>query len=315
MSSRRKLAARQVKGHLYFAISNVSQLLNVSASTLRMWENVGLILPGRTSGGRRMYSPEQVERLKQIQSLREEKKLNVEAIRQLLGRAERLGPRKTTATGGISIAGHLRRLRLKHKMTLSEAASGTDLSVSFLSSLERGQVNASIATLQKLAVFYETNVQSFFGHFQKPRKHVKPSVRKRFSNEPGVNIELLAFGNNVMEPHLYTLAPGASSGGAYHHQGEEFVFVLSGSCEFWLDELEHYPLEKGDSLFPIHRRTDGAMQGTRKQSSCGSIRPPRSSLRPALTSWLVLQAAGRAARAGVLEREPHTNFEGPGNTL
>jgi DNA-binding transcriptional MerR regulator len=248
MPSRRKLAARQSKGHLCFAISNVSQLLNVSASTLRMWENVGLILPGRTSGGRRMYSPKQVERLKQIQSLREEEKLNVEAIRQRLGRAERPGPTKT-ATGGASIAGHLRRLRRKHKMSLSEAASGTQLSVSFLSSLERGQVNASIATLQKLAVFYETNVQCFFGNVQKPRKHVKPRIRKQFSNEPGVNIELLAFGNNVMEPHLYTLAPGASSGGAYRHQGEEFVFVLRGSCEFWLDELEHYPLEKGDRLY------------------------------------------------------------------
>lgn len=250
MRSNRKPAAEPIKGRLHFAISDVSHLLHVSASTLRMWENMGLILPGRTSGRRRVYSLEQVERLKYIQSLREEKKLNVEAIRQVLGTTQQLHRAKTNPPAtGVSIARHLRRLRRQHGMTLSAAAAGTDLSVSFLSSLERGQVNASIATLQKLAVFYKTNVQSFFGSFKKQRKHVKPAIRKQLSNEPGINIELLAFGNNVMEPHLYTIAPGASSGGAYHHEGEEFVYVISGCCEFWLDELERYVLQKGDSLY------------------------------------------------------------------
>jgi DNA-binding transcriptional MerR regulator/quercetin dioxygenase-like cupin family protein len=251
MSRKRKQSAKETKGRLQFVISDVSNLLNVSASTVRMWENLGLILPGRTTGGRRVYSPEHVERLKYIQTLREDKKLNIEAIRQLLGTTERLGRPKANAhaTGGVSIARHLRRLRRQHDMTLSAAAAGTDLSVSFLSSLERGQVNASIATLQKLAVFYKTNVQSFFGNFKKPLKHVKPAIRRQLSNEPGINIELLAFGNNVMEPHLYSVAPGATSGGAYHHEGEEFVYVLSGCCEFWLDELEHYLLQRGDSLY------------------------------------------------------------------
>src|ERR1700730_7371968 len=130
MSSRRKLAPRQAEGHLYFAISNVSQLLNVSASRLRMWENVGLIRPGELRAAAECTPRNRWSALiKQIQSLPEEKKLNVEAIRQLLGRAERLGATKTTATGGVSIAGHLRRLRREHKMTLSEAASGTNLSV------------------------------------------------------------------------------------------------------------------------------------------------------------------------------------------
>jgi uncharacterized cupin superfamily protein len=52
-----------------------------------------------------------------------------------------------------------------------------------------------------------------------------------------------------MEPHLFRLAPGATSGGSYHHQGEEFIFVLAGSCEIWLDEAERYHLRKGDSLY------------------------------------------------------------------
>lgn len=238
------------KGRLYFAISEVSSLLGVSPSTLRMWENVGLIAPGRTSGGRRMYSPEKVERLKYIQNLRSEKKLNVEAIRQVIGTSEEVRSGKPSPSKtAVSISRHLRRLRRQRGVTLSRAAAATDLSVSFLSSLERGKTNASVATLQRLAVYYGTNVQSFFGVTKKPSKLVAPNERKQLSNEPGVDIELLATGNNVMEPHLYRIAPGRSSGGAYHHEGEEFIYVISGTCEIWLDEMEHYKLKQGDCLY------------------------------------------------------------------
>jgi DNA-binding transcriptional MerR regulator len=250
MRSQRKSLPKNRNGRFYFAISDVSNLLKVSASTLRMWENMGLILPDRTSGGRRRYSPEKVERLKYIQRLRTEKKLNVEAIRQMLGTTEALNHSKSKApASGISISRQLHRLRRQRGMTLAKAAAGTNLSMSFLSGLERGQVNASIATLQKLALFYKTNVQSFFAATKGRHKLVTPRIRKQLSNEPGVNIELLAEGDSVMQPHLYNIAPGATSGGAYHHEGEEFIYVISGSCEIWLDELEHYSLQKGDCLY------------------------------------------------------------------
>jgi len=245
---------KQSKGRLYFAISDVSELLAVSPSTLRMWENMGLITPDRTLGGRRRYSPEKVERLKYIQGLRIEKKLNVEAIREVLGTAAKLDHESAKATG-VSISRHLRKLRRQREMTLSQAAKGTNLSVSFLSSLECGKTNASIATLQKLAVFYGTNVQSFFGTSKKPLKLVTPRIRRQLSNEPGINIELLSFGNHVMEPHLYRIAPGTSSGGSYYHEGEEFIYVISGSCEIWLDELEHYTLQEGDCLYFSSKQT------------------------------------------------------------
>ncbi len=238
------------QGSLRFLISDVARILDVSPSTVRLWENVGLILPERTAGGRRFYTPEQVERLKCVHRLRKENKLNVEAIRQLLGTT---GKTQQSGRNGFSSAGsiarHLRKLRQRRGMTLAGAAEGTSLSVSFLSSLERGQVNASLATLQKLSVFYDTNVLSFFGNTKKPRKLVRPRDRRQLSNEPGVHIELLSLGTHMMEPHLYKLAPGTSSGGAYHHQGEEFIYVLNGCCEFWLDEVEHYRIEKGDSLY------------------------------------------------------------------
>src|SRR5271170_4571266 len=243
------------RSNLSFRISEVSKMLNVSSSTLRQWENAGLTHPRRTKSGYRTYTREEVERLKSIQHLRFEKNLNVDAIRHLMGQASAHRPSMNGAsaykngTSTVPIGNRLRKLRRERSMTLSEAAKGTDLSVSFLSCLERGQAHASVAALQRLAVFYKTNVLSFFGGAEQTGKLVRPRQRIELSSEPGVHLELLAFGSTAMEPHLFRLAPGTSSGGSYHHEGEEFIFVVSGSCDVWLDEVEHYQLCTGDSLY------------------------------------------------------------------
>jgi DNA-binding transcriptional MerR regulator/quercetin dioxygenase-like cupin family protein len=233
-----------------FRISEVSSLLNVSASTLRQWENVGLTSPSRTKGGYRTYSSHQVEQLKHIHSLRFKSGLNIDAIRQSLGPSAQPAPtNEVPKEREISIGRRLRQLRRSRKLTLSEAASATGVSAGFLSCLERGQVHASISTLQKLAVFYNTTVLAFFGSSTKPGKLVRPGERRKLSNEPGVCIELLALGDTAMEPHLFRLAPGTSSGESYYHDGEEFIYVIRGACEIWLDEVEYYRLRSGDCLY------------------------------------------------------------------
>ncbi len=233
-----------------FRISEVSSLLNVSASTLRQWENVGLTAPSRTQGGYRVYSAQQVEQLKRIQSLRSKNGLNIGAIRQSLGAVEKPAAAKPNGVAReASIGRRLRQLRRTRKLTLAQAAAATEVSAGFLSCLERGQVHASISTLQKLAVFYDTTVLAFFGSSTKPGKLVRPAERKTLSNEPGISIELLAHGSTAMEPHLFRLAPGTSSGESYFHEGEEFIYVIRGSCEIWLDEVEYYRLRTGDCLY------------------------------------------------------------------
>jgi len=61
-------------------------------------------------------------------------------------------------------------------------------------------------------------------------------------------MDLLAWGNTVMEPHLFTVSPGAGSGEPYTHEGEEFIFVLRGSLKIELEGKE-YELRAGDSFY------------------------------------------------------------------
>ena len=60
-------------------------------------------------------------------------------------------------------------------------------------------------------------------------------------------MELLAWGNTVMEPHLFRIAPQGGSGESYHHEGEEFLYILQGELQISLEE-EEYHLQPGDSF-------------------------------------------------------------------
>jgi quercetin dioxygenase-like cupin family protein len=62
-------------------------------------------------------------------------------------------------------------------------------------------------------------------------------------------MELLAWGNTVMEPHPFRIKPGGGSGESYSHAGEEFLHAPRGHFAIWLDAKQHYQLKPGDSLY------------------------------------------------------------------
>src|ERR1019366_173623 len=222
-------------------------MLGLSASSLRNWERMGLLTPTRSQGRYRMYSQVALEKLKRIKYLRTVKRVNPAGIAAML--VEGSKPADETPSGDKrkreAIGQQLVKLRRDLKLTLSEVAGRTGVSVSFLSSLERGYSNASIATLQKLARLYKTSVLSFFADNDNTRRLVRPRERKILEPNPGVQMELLAFGRQAMEPHLFRIAPGADSGGSYSQGGKEFIYGRKGRGEIGLDKLEHYPLERG----------------------------------------------------------------------
>ncbi len=52
-----------------YAISVAARLVGLGAGTLRQYEARGLLRPGRTPGGTRLYSPADLERLRRISDL------------------------------------------------------------------------------------------------------------------------------------------------------------------------------------------------------------------------------------------------------
>ena len=52
-----------------YGISVVSDLLGTGVQNLRAYERAGLVHPDRTAGGTRLYSPDDVARLRRVQRL------------------------------------------------------------------------------------------------------------------------------------------------------------------------------------------------------------------------------------------------------
>jgi DNA-binding transcriptional MerR regulator/quercetin dioxygenase-like cupin family protein len=240
------------KQGLYFRIAQMSRILGISPSSLRAWEQLGLIKPARSQGRYRLYTAEDLQTAKRILHLRKSKGLNLAGVAHLLpgeSSSER-GRGRRSRNNTKDVSAHLLELRKRQGYTLAQVARQAGVSVSFLSAIERARAKPSIATLQRLAVIYKTNVLSMFGaeDESKSLRLVRPPDRKVLRPEPGVQMELLVLGRSQMEPHIFRIAPGVSSGGSYHHEGEEFIHVLQGSLELWLDEIERYVLMPGDTL-------------------------------------------------------------------
>ena len=230
----------------YFKIGDVARRVGVSPSVIRSWESVGLTRPRRTESKYRLYTADDVRLLKRARFLRKVRGLNAAAIVELLRREGRARPALDGNAGAIGT--HLRQLRAKRKLSLAQVAQAVNLSVGFLSALERSQMSGSVGTLRKLTRFYKTNILDFFDANGASARQVRPTQRKVLQAGPGVRMELLAWGNTVMEPHLFRVAPEAGSGDSYTHEGEEFLYVLRGELTITL-EKEEYRLKAGDSFY------------------------------------------------------------------
>jgi DNA-binding transcriptional MerR regulator/quercetin dioxygenase-like cupin family protein len=231
-------------GHL--KIGDVAELVGVSASVIRSWERLGIIHPSRTGSKYRLYSKDDLKILKQARFLSRVRGLNGPAIVELMKTRGLLKPARQN--GSASTGVRLRHLRLSRELSLAEVAEAVGISVGFLSALERSSMSASVGTLRKLARYYKLNILDFFDPVAANPYRVTPGDRKRLDAGPGVRMELLAWGNAVMEPHLFSIAPGAGSGDSYAHEGEEFLYVLRGRLDISLDG-QQYRLQTGDSFY------------------------------------------------------------------
>ncbi|MGA2629382.1 MAG: cupin domain-containing protein [Terriglobia bacterium] len=231
----------------YLHIGDVAKLVGISPTVLRLWESLGLVRPKRTRSRYRLYTPEDIKVLKRARYLRKVRGMNAQSIALLLKGQGLLPPARTPEATPVGI--RLRNLRLRRHLALAAVSKATGISVSFLSAVERGQMSASVGTLRKLARFYEVSILSLFNPSDANPHRVRPAERKMLDAGEGVRMELLAWGNTVMEPHLFRVAPGAGSGEAYAHEGEEFLFLLRGQLDISLDDGESFKLRPGDSFY------------------------------------------------------------------
>jgi Predicted transcriptional regulators len=165
-----------------------------------------------------------------------------------------MGVDSTAAVGGASspeesMGTRLREFRLARRLSLRALASRAQTSPGFLSQLERGQVNASVSTLRKLAGGLGITVSDLF----RDDDVNQPTVLRRGSR-PEIHAGNLTSKYLLSQKPLRNLEvyageflPGGNAGEAYAHgDAQEILVVVAGSVMLELAGIE-YLLHVGDS--------------------------------------------------------------------
>ena len=88
-------------GEPLFVISVAARLVEMHPQTLRKYEREGLIAPSRTTGNLRLYSDRDIERLRQVKYLVEERGLNLAGVQLALELTQRLRDRRAVISASL----------------------------------------------------------------------------------------------------------------------------------------------------------------------------------------------------------------------
>lgn len=96
-----------------YVISIAAGMIGVHAQTLRYYERTGLIEPSRSQGNIRLYSDQDIGRLRQIKALMNDLGVNLAGVEVILHMAERM----------IEMEQHMRQLELELKQLMKGSES------------------------------------------------------------------------------------------------------------------------------------------------------------------------------------------------
>ncbi|MEK4425016.1 helix-turn-helix domain-containing protein [Solibacillus sp. FSL K6-1523] len=153
----------------------------------------------------------------------------------------------------MNIGVEIKKLRTDKGITLKELSEKSELSIGFLSQLERGLTTIAVDTLEKLANILEVHVTHFFDYPLKKKDMVLRSYEQEIMDavEGGfIKYSLSAnLENKQLVPRLIEILPQKQEEEivSYQHEGEEFVYVLEGILTVYINGKRHevYP---GDSV-------------------------------------------------------------------
>jgi len=149
----------------------------------------------------------------------------------------------------LSFGARLRELRLRRGWTLQELAARSALSKAFLSRLESGDRQASIAAVLMLSRIFNVSLAALF---ESPLVET-PCVIVRGSDATERKVNGLKYAplSNAgrffnLQPLRVKVSPLRRGKEHYHHDGEEWIYVLSGRLTLSLAG-KTYDLEPGDA--------------------------------------------------------------------
>jgi transcriptional regulator with XRE-family HTH domain len=155
---------------------------------------------------------------------------------------------------GRRLGARIRELRTGRRLTLVQLAAATELSHPFLSQLERGLAQPSLASLRRIAVALETSPIELIAASD-PADDAPCVIELHRAGETAVTDGFASGDARMLAGGARTFHPMEVGGDApepptepFTHAEEEFVYVVAGAIRIQLDD-ETYELAAGDSIY------------------------------------------------------------------
>jgi transcriptional regulator with XRE-family HTH domain len=157
----------------------------------------------------------------------------------------------------VNLAERVRELRKARGWTLEQAAAQVGLARSTLSKIENGQMSPTYEALKKLAEGLAISVPQLFTPPSRGQVTGRMSVTKQGEGTAHVTTtyehELLAGGLSRKQMLPYRARIRARKieefNGWVRHDGEEFLYVLTGTTRLFTEFYEPVDLRRGDSAY------------------------------------------------------------------
>ena len=157
----------------------------------------------------------------------------------------------------LDLGARVRELRKARSWTLEHAASQAGLARSTLSKIENGQMSPTYEALKKLAIGLDISVPQLFTPPQEGQVNGRLSVTKSGEGNAQATVtyehELLAetLTKKKMLPYRATIRARdvAEFDGWVRHDGEEFLYVLTGVVSLYTEFYEPIEMRRGDSAY------------------------------------------------------------------
>jgi len=157
----------------------------------------------------------------------------------------------------LDLGARVRDLRKAHNWTLEQAAQRAGLARSTLSKIENGHMSPTYDALKKLAVGLEISVPQLFTPPSKGQVNGRMSMTPDGTAPAKITTtyehELLAEGLTQKQMMPYRARIRAREMGDFdgwvRHDGEEFIYVLTGAVRLYTEFYEPVEMKRGDSAY------------------------------------------------------------------
>ncbi|SFD56861.1 transcriptional regulator, XRE family with cupin sensor [Paenibacillus catalpae] len=155
----------------------------------------------------------------------------------------------------MELGKRIRLIRKEQKRTQDEVSAACGFTKSMLSKIENGSTMPAVATLMKIASALGVKVSDLLepspsngtvyihaSDYEDPDKWIR--------TDKGYSFFAFASGrrDKMMQPYLFVAERGEVKSHVFSHEGQEFIYVLSGQMKYKVGSTE-YVMNAGDGMY------------------------------------------------------------------